>query len=778
MAFRKWLPKNDKSRHRSNSSSQRKDKVQGDLSSSSVALKVQNSHVLLADCKSSGSELEGDGCKQVDKKYNEEKYDASPDINKLQQCLCGQDDVNFIQQFLGDAKDTLHELFFPGLVTRESEHLPCGDGSTKVFGLENFGNTCYCNSVLQCLFNLSELRTNILMYPIRKDPASRKPKLDVVGLKPRVFTEAGLACSHSPCFSKNGNSTVTDAGTASANATPNADANDKTISVDSLGGSSQNVSPVTSKDPFKRSSLSFFKNNDPQKDKEIAAELKHNSSSNEVSGNDKSERDSAESKQNIPFLPSGSPTPEDRPDGAHLSQDQILEKLHEGYTRIVVGRTTGRVAPQIQKSSTTLFSTFANGRNSSTSSSTSTTSSATTANSNYQRTPVASSPIYLTGPSSEQRKKAALISGPVLNIDHPLDSDYFPSNTEPNLYSSLKDVFECIVESRSMLGVVSPVQLVNVLRKENILFDSTMHQDAHEFFNFLMNSLGEFIQRQLEQTQTEIPENFVQSLFQGTMINSIKCLTCDNVTSSDELFLDFAIPVNEDEEVNIQDMLSNFNQREMLNGANKFYCDSCNGLQEAERTVGLKQLPKILSLHLKRFKYSEKHQSNIKLFNKIYYPLKLKVCTKSDTIVCKNYELNGIVIHMGGGPQHGHYVAICKHDMFGWLLYDDETVESIDEETVFKFVGDEKDMTTAYVLFFKEVDPNNINVPVDYYHNVDQLIKCDEWVRRKCSASANVNSVPIEEVPEEKDNCAAPTVNSSSTPKRRSKLFSFRRSKE
>ena len=43
----------------------------------------------------------------------------------------------------------------------------------------------------------------------------------------------------------------------------------------------------------------------------------------------------------------------------------------------------------------------------------------------------------------------------------------------------------------------------------------------------------------------------------------------------------------------------------MLARANKFFCDACCGLQEAEKRLKIKRLPNVLALHLKRFKYQE-----------------------------------------------------------------------------------------------------------------------------------------------------------------------------
>ena len=46
-------------------------------------------------------------------------------------------------------------------------------------------------------------------------------------------------------------------------------------------------------------------------------------------------------------------------------------------------------------------------------------------------------------------------------------------------------------------------------------------------------------------------------------------------------------------------------EMEELNGEDRFFCDACKGLQDAERTMKIKALPRVLCLHLKRFKYIE-----------------------------------------------------------------------------------------------------------------------------------------------------------------------------
>ena len=90
----------------------------------------------------------------------------------------------------------------------------------------------------------------------------------------------------------------------------------------------------------------------------------------------------------------------------------------------------------------------------------------------------------------------------------------------------------------------------------------------------------------------------------------------------------------------------------------------------------IQQLPNILSLHLKRFKYQEALQKYVKLSYRVSFPLELRLFNTVDDMEDPDriYDLNAFVVHIGSGPHHGHYVAVVKHED-KWLLFDDETVE-------------------------------------------------------------------------------------------------------
>jgi ubiquitin C-terminal hydrolase len=82
----------------------------------------------------------------------------------------------------------------------------------------------------------------------------------------------------------------------------------------------------------------------------------------------------------------------------------------------------------------------------------------------------------------------------------------------------------------------------------------------------------------------------------------ISCLCCGSVktTHRDEPFLDLSVDVQPN--TSISYCLKNFGSAELLGGTNKFFCENCNGLQEAQKSMKIKRLPHTLIIHLKRFK--------------------------------------------------------------------------------------------------------------------------------------------------------------------------------
>lgn len=353
------------------------------------------------------------------------------------------------------------------------------------------------------------------------------------------------------------------------------------------------------------------------------------------------------------------------------------------------------------------------------------------------RTPVkpATTPGATNGPpgtkpednkdSPEYKKKQALAAGPVLQMDYENANAY---GMKESLFTSLKDIFEAVIAHRSRMGVVSPHKLLEILRRDNEMFRTPMHQDAHEFLNLLLNEVVENVEQFTKNRVTELggtdqdgttitngavvpdrrsatsPVNtgWVHELFEGTLTSETRCLTCENTSQRDEAFLDLSVDL--EQHSSVTSCLRKFSEEEMLCERNKFHCDNCGGLQEAEKRMKIKRLPKILALHLKRFKYTEDLQRLQKLFHRVVYPFYLRLFNTTDDAEDPDrlYELYAVVVHIGGGPYHGHYVSIIKTQDRGWLLFDDEMVEPVDKAYVRNFFGGENVLACAYVLFYQE----------------------------------------------------------------------------
>ncbi|CAA7403289.1 unnamed protein product [Spirodela intermedia] len=307
-----------------------------------------------------------------------------------------------------------------------------------------------------------------------------------------------------------------------------------------------------------------------------------------------------------------------------------------------------------------------------------------------------------------------------------------PGDAEENLLTCLADLFSQISSQKKKTGVIAPKRFVQRVKKENELFRSYMHQDAHEFLNFLLNELVDILEKE-SNAATSSPgtltasENiangtcnhvsngikeeqlvsWVHRIFQGTLTNETRCLLCETVTARDETFLDLSLDIEQNS--SITSCLKNFSSTETLNAEDKFFCDKCCSLQEAQKRMKIKKLPHILVIHLKRFKYIEQLGRNKKLSYRVVFPVELKLSNTVDGDDTE-YSLFAVVVHVGSGPNHGHYVSLVKSHSH-WLFFDDENVDMIDESAVQTFFGSAQEYSSntdhGYILFYERAVPGS-----------------------------------------------------------------------
>ncbi|EEE57236.1 hypothetical protein OsJ_07224 [Oryza sativa Japonica Group] len=300
-------------------------------------------------------------------------------------------------------------------------------------------------------------------------------------------------------------------------------------------------------------------------------------------------------------------------------------------------------------------------------------------------------------------------------------------DSEDNLLTCLADLFSQITLAKKRTGVLAPKRFVQRVRKQNELFRSYMHQDAHEFWNFLVNDIIDILEEDCrtansspETTPEEVSNGAANALangarerplvtlvhrtFQGILTNETKCLMCDTITAKDETFFDLSIDVEQNS--SLTSCLKSFFSTEILNGEDKFFCDKCSSLQEAHKRMKIKKAPHVLVIHLKRFKYVEQLSRHKKLSYRVVYPLELKLGSMSEDADCE-YSLFAVVVHVGSSPNHGHYVSQIKSHG-NWLSFDDDTVQISEESTLQTFYGSSREhcggnTDHGYILFYERL---------------------------------------------------------------------------
>ncbi|OTB02303.1 hypothetical protein M426DRAFT_24785 [Hypoxylon sp. CI-4A] len=328
----------------------------------------------------------------------------------------------------------------------------------------------------------------------------------------------------------------------------------------------------------------------------------------------------------------------------------------------------------------------------------------------------------------EYKKKQAMLKGPIIELAQESHETF---GMDECTFTGLRDIFMTLVDSTVRTGVLSPQRFLEIFKRDNEMFRNSMHQDAHEFYGLVLNDIisnvestakrlmnehalgGDGVEESLKAALGAVAKTtsngtnspgtgWVHDIFEGVLTSETKCLTCETASRRDETFLDLSIDLEEHSSVTA--CLQKFSAEEMLCERNKFHCDHCGGLQEAEKRMKIKRLPRVLALHLKRFKYTEDYSRLQKLFHRVVYPYQLRMFNTTEDAEDPDrlYELYAVVIHIGGNAYHGHYVSVIKTEDRGWLLFDDEMVEPVDKHYVRNFFGDKPGMACAYVLFYQE----------------------------------------------------------------------------
>ncbi|CAK4034506.1 ubiquitin carboxyl-terminal hydrolase 8 [Lecanosticta acicola] len=260
-------------------------------------------------------------------------------------------------------------------------------------------------------------------------------------------------------------------------------------------------------------------------------------------------------------------------------------------------------------------------------------------------------------------------------------------------------------------------------------------QDAHEFLNFFLNSLHEANAEDDDKKDTKDCECIIHQTFGGFYSSTVTCSTCNNSTTTTELFMDLSLDIKttgfvtkkkklpmtngvqtikEAVPMDLEECLGRFTSTETL-PSDSYRCWKCDADREAKKKISLTSLPPVVPIHLKRFSHSKTDSKSSKVDTRIRFPFTMDLApyvalssssqksgqsdnANGDTNLNERkggpeeaiYELSSVIVHKGK-IDNGHYISYAKQGG-AWFRFDDSMVVQVEEKDV---LGAE-----AYMLFY------------------------------------------------------------------------------
>lgn len=224
--------------------------------------------------------------------------------------------------------------------------------------------------------------------------------------------------------------------------------------------------------------------------------------------------------------------------------------------------------------------------------------------------------------------------------------------------------------------------------------------DIQEAARILLDDL------QQKMRETRVSE-VIRNLFQGTVESGVKCINVDYKSYKKDIFYDIQLDVRGCND--IYHSFEKYIKPERLDGDNKYHAEG-HGLQDAEKVVNFKTLPKVLMLHLKRFEYTPFGTlQKVSDVHQFYDQVDLTKYVKQSNGNKREYKysLHAVLIHKGSTVTSGHYVVAVNvssaPEKKEWYLFDDERVSKLSsmEAIQANFGGSS---STAYMLVYVRHD--------------------------------------------------------------------------
>lgn len=265
---------------------------------------------------------------------------------------------------------------------------------------------------------------------------------------------------------------------------------------------------------------------------------------------------------------------------------------------------------------------------------------------------------------------------------------------------SMDNIFQNFFTSNNLDGFALSNFLATSWHKKKSLA-GFQEQDAHEFFQFLLNELHIDHKRIMNSLENDEENEYVNetngnsscscishSVYGFQLKSSIECDSCGYVSNTMEHVNDLSLELNNSG--SLFNCLDQFTKAEHLD---HYTCTKCSSIKTTTKTLKIETVPTVLTLHLKRFKHD---LNSTKIETKIQIPMFLNISeyclnqTEQQIKAKEIYELFGVVVHEGS-ISTGHYTVYIKSSGH-WYKCDDSVVSLVDQKEVLN--------SNAYLLFY------------------------------------------------------------------------------
>ncbi|KAF1925634.1 uncharacterized protein M421DRAFT_7661 [Didymella exigua CBS 183.55] len=300
-----------------------------------------------------------------------------------------------------------------------------------------------------------------------------------------------------------------------------------------------------------------------------------------------------------------------------------------------------------------------------------------------------------------------------------------------------------------------------VMTLDKTPIDIGVQMDADEFYNLLFDQWE-------AQLVNEQDKRRFRNFYGGQMLQQVKSKECEHVSERADSF--FALQCDVQGKATLQESLQAFVQGDVMEGDNKYKCESCGGkFVDAVKRTCLKSAPDNLIFHLKRFDFDLTDFSRKKVHDNFDFPETIDVglynvehlSDPSKPHTEDLFDLVGVVVHYGN-CENGHYYSYIRkrpcptsNASPTWLNFNDYEVDPFNPAEIPQktFGGMAEDpyshqfkMYSAYMLFYQrrsaiaqdqqqwtissQRQPPQVEVPQSIKNDVD--LKNEMFVREYC----------------------------------------------